>query len=359
MSKHFEIRKPSWRADQPRLQTSKPSPGNARNRPTRRGQQRQRAALPRSGSLGGYFIFDDHLVPFGSLLVSLSLLRVSPISCGESFGFPSFWKGCHEVNPRQNEKRVQSSEPTLAPRSGQWRRITMVASALLLAGATAVMTVHHSPASQEVRAAGSGMAAEPSLDLGSTTTTTAPALAATEGASSSTTSTVPSSTTTTRPTTSTTQRPTTTQLSPPSLAPVTVPPPVDDDMLSLPAGGIAFPFEAGKSSWEATSNGLSIQVRIEPAAPVVGEVVHFIATASKSGAPCCSVIVGYDGHMADQLASADPACPHGATPMPTEASVVYSAPGQFRFKVVADDCSAASLSRGWVTGWLPITDPSK
>jgi hypothetical protein len=45
--------------------------------------------------------------------------------------------------------------------------------------------------------------------------------------------------------------------------------------------------QTGPGSWTSTVDGITTVLRITPAAPRAGEVVHFSATATYAGAGCC------------------------------------------------------------------------
>ena len=175
------------------------------------------------------------------------------------------------------------------------------------------------------------------------TTTPSTATSSTGGPAAST-------STTAKPATSTTKPPATTTTSRTGPAPTTTAETPDDDQIALPAGGVAFPYEAGRSVWEATSNGYTIRVQVDPGAPRGGQVVNFAVTVSGPGPGCCRGLIGYDGHMAEQLPASATCAP---APNPTfSTSYVYNTTGRVRFKVLAGDCPWARV--GWLAGWLDL-----
>jgi hypothetical protein len=216
----------------------------------------------------------------------------------------------------------------------------------LVATATAVV---HAGSDQSVRVAAAGAddsATTGSTDATATVTTTPPDARVTRETSSTT----ASSTSTTMPSTTST---TGTSESPPdALVVTTAPQQPDADQISLPAGGVMFPYEAGRNLWEATSNGFVIHVRIDDPAPVGGQVVRFSVDVSGPDGPCCEALVGYDGATASQLGRDGSICP--SVPSNTfETSYVYNSAGLVHFKALAGECSWSKI--GWLSGWLQVS----
>ena len=236
------------------------------------------------------------------------------------------------------------------------KRIRLGAIAVVLVAGLATVGHVGSDQSARVATAGSddttastGVAPDPT-DTAHTTATT--------GVSTSTTGTSNMSTTRSRPATTatTTERPsTTTTTTAPAGGPVVTTEAEErgGDQISLPAGGVMFPAEAGRSIWEATSNGITIRVRVDPAVPRGGQVVRFYVNVSGPADTCCDAVVGFDGHFFNQVGRNGSTCP-SVSGNAFETSFVYNNAGLVRFKVRADDCSDTVI--GWLSGWLEVTE---
>lgn len=127
--------------------------------------------------------------------------------------------------------------------------------------------------------------------------------------------------------------------------------PSDGRTLDLPAGGLVFGFEAGRSVWEGTSNGTTIRVSVAPAAPVAGQVVRFsVDVIGLSGVACCTGAIGYDKSMVTQFGRTGAVCPT-VPDNHFELADVYNDAGPVEFTVKAGPCTSTA---GWLSGWLQV-----
>lgn len=118
----------------------------------------------------------------------------------------------------------------------------------------------------------------------------------------------------------------------------------------MPAGGLVFGFEAGRSVWEGTSNGTAVRVSVAPAAPVAGQVVHFSVVIGPSGLACCTGEIAYDTSMVSQFGPTGAGCP--AVPgNHFESTYVYNDAGPVEFTVKVGPCTGTA---GWLSGWLRV-----
>ena len=229
---------------------------------------------------------------------------------------------------------------------GQRRRRGRLAwTVAVVLGSAALVGCGRGPDPAVQATASDGTSATTAAAPDSSTTTTAVPDSTTLGSSTTTTPVAKAPTTTTRPPVTTT----TTAPGAPTIT--TAPEPEGPDMMTLPAGGAVFPYQAGRADWVATSNGYTISVHADPAAPRRGQVMHFSITVAGPGATCCEGLIGYDGHFVDQVGRAGTTCPSVATNT-FDQPFVYNTTGLVRFKVAGGDCSWAKI--GWLSGWLQI-----
>jgi hypothetical protein len=208
------------------------------------------------------------------------------------------------------------------------RLLGALAAALLLAGVSAVILTRPGDEPKiEIVAGSSDVGPVPE----ETTTTTV----------ATPTTTAPPATPTTKPsaapTTTTRARPTTTTTQPGSSLGPAAP------------GTVTIPYQAGRSSWEAVSNGITMRVRIEPAAPRAGEPVKFLLEASAGpDQTCCGVYLLYgDGgssswKMEWPAGSCDTARPGTVA---TDYTHTYNKDGrwEFSFQAVTGNCGTGNV----------------
>ena len=141
----------------------------------------------------------------------------------------------------------------------------------------------------------------------------------------------------------------------PGPSPTTTAPPLASSTTTLPAGAttttapfitvptrppIAFdaspvwPPASGPGLWQLTKNGITMEVRVEPSAPKVGDTVKVTSRATAVGDFCCQVAVYLDGTM-----NSPGEFPPGPCPLPqtTTGSTTFAAvrPGPVELHVQA------------------------
>lgn len=156
-----------------------------------------------------------------------------------------------------------------------------------------------------------------------------------------TSATVPPSTTTTSGPRTATRTPTT-----------STPPPRGSTVYTLPAGapppgppptGIAN--IAPTSSWSADNAGVSVRMRMEPAAPVAGQTVTFRIDTS-SAEPCCTVMLAFGDGANFEANNGVPCSAMSSGPHSTVATHVYAGPGSYKLQLsamAAFTCGAAPI----------------
>jgi hypothetical protein len=224
------------------------------------------------------------------------------------------------------------------------RRLTLAAVVVIVfaAGVLSAASVDHrpSPRDAQVRAAGE-IAGVLAADATTTTGPSAGSGAVTVPASSST---VAPSRPTTTPTTRRPAPPVTTAGPAPA---VTTAGPV---VRSTPAnfsrdlpGAAVVPFAEGQTSWTGVSNGITITVRSDSAAPRAGTPIEFAVEAS-AAVPCCQMSMWFgDGFSrSDEQGYTCPPAARAVGPVTFRASHTYNLDGRWTFAVSAGtpDCGA-------------------
>ena len=178
---------------------------------------------------------------------------------------------------------------------------------------------------------GSGLLDEPAqARIADTTIVVAPGPMAT---------TPPSTTSTTQTTRTTVPRSTMATLPPGApLPPVT------------PVTGI--PNVPPSSSWRSEGAGITLQLRIEPAAPVAGQPVRFVIDVSTTD-PCCTVLLdfgdGGNGFTLNNGRLCETSAPLNPGPLRTSTSHTYAAPGAYKASLSVfsgDSCTNPPLAPG-------------
>lgn len=96
---------------------------------------------------------------------------------------------------------------------------------------------------------------------------------------------------------------------------------------------VVFPFESGRTSWSATSNGVQLAVTIDKATPKAGEPVTFTLTAGSATLPCCGfyLTVGDGTSWAKDNGYGCPGGPPGPATRTTQTSQVFNKAGRWEF----------------------------
>jgi len=100
------------------------------------------------------------------------------------------------------------------------------------------------------------------------------------------------------------------------------------DLGPMPPGSAYFPYEAGRHSWTATSNGITMTVRMSPATPRAGETVTFDLHSSAPARCCYAYMVFGNGR-----GTPDVHCMEGptGTANDVEFSTIYNRAGRYEF----------------------------
>lgn len=119
-------------------------------------------------------------------------------------------------------------------------------------------------------------------------------------------------------------------------------------------GGVSIPFEAGRSTWSVVSNGIALEVRLEPARPVVGQPVRF-SVAAAAGVGCCWLGLSF-GDGASAGADDGRGC-DSSTTRQAVARHAYPRAGQWTFTLTtaAGDCTGVATS-GALSGVVEVVD---
>jgi hypothetical protein len=97
---------------------------------------------------------------------------------------------------------------------------------------------------------------------------------------------------------------------------------------------VTVPYAPGQSSWEATSNGITLRLRIEPAAPVAGQPVTFHLEAQSASLSCCGfdILYGDGGSSSWKVEFPSGTCrAPGQGPSSVDYSHVYNKAGRWEF----------------------------
>jgi len=128
---------------------------------------------------------------------------------------------------------------------------------------------------------------------------------------------------------------------------------VAEPATSLP-GGVSVAFEAGRSTWSVVSNGIVLEVRLEPATPVVGQPVRF-SVAGGAEVGCCWLGLSF-GDGASTGADDGRGCDTSTT-RPAVAHHAYPRAGRWTFTLTAaaGDCTGLATS-GALSGVVDVFD---
>ena len=146
---------------------------------------------------------------------------------------------------------------------------------------------------------------------------------------------LPTTTVAVRPTTTVAVAQTTTSSPPTTARPVvtTAAPPVSRP----PTTTTTAPTLAPASTWQAQANGVTVRMRMEPAAPVAGQTVRFFLDVS-SAEVCCTILFEFgDGTERFTFNNEPRSCMAPSPLVPgarsTSATHVYAAPGAYKASV--------------------------
>lgn len=210
---------------------------------------------------------------------------------------------------------------------------------LLIFGVLGALTVDPYRGTQEVRTAAPPTTAAPGdadESIDDTTTTTAAPQATTTTAKPTTAAAKPKAATTT-------PRPagngTSSQLGPRS------------------PESVVFRFEAGRTSWSGTSNGVQLAVGIDKATPRAGEPVVFTLTAGSTTYPCCGFYITFgDGtSWAKDNGWGCPGGPPGPATRTTQTTQVFNKAGrwEFVFSGITGNCGTSGVS-AHMYAWIEV-----
>lgn len=117
-----------------------------------------------------------------------------------------------------------------------------------------------------------------------------------------------------------------------------------------PPGSAVFGYTPGRSEWSATSNGIAMSIRMEPAAPRTGDLVRFFLTAS-SARICCGLYMVYG----DGFTSGSSGCGTQPGAASTELTHGYNKAGQWEFLFQASDGACGDhMQHGAIYGWIEV-----
>ena len=208
-----------------------------------------------------------------------------------------------------------------------------VAGALALVGLGVTFVAPGGDPGQRVVAGARDFVADPPDTAGPATSATAPATTVTTAADPTSTSSGPAPTSRPSSTTTTARRATpstTTTVRPASTTTTTAP----SAFGQLGPETVTVPYEAGRSSWEATSNGVTLRLRMDPVAPVAGQAVTFHLEAESARVSCCGfyLLYGDGGGSSWKVEWPAGTCrAPGQGPSSTDYSHVYNKAGRWEF----------------------------
>ncbi len=106
------------------------------------------------------------------------------------------------------------------------------------------------------------------------------------------------------------------------------------------------------SSWSVEQNGLTLHLRMEPAAPVAGQPVRFIIDQA-AGAPCCALGLGF-GDSPDILSLGGGTCTTDPNRTGIVATHTYAAAGSYTISLVAATfpCNVTIIDGHFVPGTI-------
>ena len=134
-----------------------------------------------------------------------------------------------------------------------------------------------------------------------------------------------------------------TTIPPATLAPVTAPPETAPPA-AVPPGASCIPIcwerrppPAVAPSWTVTENGVTLNVRIEPAAPVIGETVTIFYEATGSEGYCCRFGLSDPDQTIREDPFTGPGCPPESAAASGSSTVVMTRAGYYGFRLAAND----------------------
>lgn len=125
-----------------------------------------------------------------------------------------------------------------------------------------------------------------------------------------------------------------------------------------PPGSAVFAFQAGRTSWSATSNGVTMSLTIDKATPRAGEPVTFTVSGSMPNRPCCdlSLVYGDGGTTKSDTGY----CSYGnsrptATGTTRAMSHAYNKAGRWEFALNASSTTCGdNMAYGSLYGWIEV-----
>jgi len=228
--------------------------------------------------------------------------------------------------------------------------VTVVLCAGIL-GAAAVDGTPPAPeggarAAAEAAAARAAAEAAEALAADPTTATAAPTGTSTPSTSSPTTTLRSTATTTTTATTRPSLRNPATK-PPSSTTSVVASVPIRNDYGRVGAGNVVIPFSAGRTSWTAVSNGISITVRTDKPSPRAGEEILFELEMNSTTDACCNARILF-GDQSEFSPTGPCFPPDAAFPVKTRTSHIYHSEGRWTFwaQAVSGDCRSPHIDAG-------------
>ena len=123
-------------------------------------------------------------------------------------------------------------------------------------------------------------------------------------------------------------------------------------------GSISFGYQAGRTSWSGTSNGIDMAMSIDKANPKTGESVNFTFTFAATSHSCCmyGISFGDGGPVSSESLECSNVGPHTRTFTATRS---YNKAGRWQFTLTArtSDCihdPGAQPLNGYLYGWIEV-----
>jgi hypothetical protein len=126
-----------------------------------------------------------------------------------------------------------------------------------------------------------------------------------------------------------------------------------------PPGSPSFPYDPNRTSWTATSNGITLKLTIDRQGAAVGQPVTFTLEATHGTEACCGLYLLFgDGAKFDQQA-AEPCGGSKGSPGTKTATTTHPYNGdglwEFSFQAYTGNCNTDYHSYGSFYGWVNIT----